>query len=605
MAIELTEASQELLRDIRVTLGSVGLSGDELVRGLKTFNSVFSASDGLLASNDTKVDNLSVLGRFVFNDAFFVTVSASDVRVAKDLTANELRIPGSSVFNDVNVTNDTLVQNLTVNGNFVSEAAKFYTPPTEAFIYYDSLLPEIFILTPSSINYTPKIIKTRGKIDFSDSLLQTNRTFEGNISLTKTDSTTLIVDGIDVLRGNISIANQTNLATFTLTGFKQVNNITVDLPLVREVRFPLLEAVLGGITITPRSTVDIGPLSSIQCPELKYIGTSLSIGGYAGIFGSDPRGLIANFRSINFNKLEFCPGISYRQIDKLQEFSFPLLETATSLLQIENCRDLENVKLPEFQQGASVRLANLPKLREFSLPKLQLRIGGYFDFFSGLNSLTGIYLPALEFYEPPYSNTFLGGCSALRKMNLGFDVLKTYGGDFNAEATNLDQATVTSLLSTFLRLDGALGTRLYSNNIFLSSHRISAPSYTGGTTQVANTNLFTKAGDVVTVNMNNHGYNTRDIVTFDPRTTDNFILSGFTGTYEVTATSLNQFTYSHNIWQSYSYTSSVPGEIIMYQTDNANDGFMFYQKIVLRNNLLFRLGGYGSTIVRVAFPYRD
>jgi hypothetical protein len=604
MAIELTAASQELLRDIRVTLGSVGLSGDELVRGLKTFNSVFSASDGILAANNTTVENLSVLGNFIFKQTTFETISALDARIAKDLTANELRIPGSSVFNDVNVTNDTLVQNLTVNGNFVSDAAKFYTPPTEAFILYDSVVPEIFILTPSSINYTPKIITTRGRIDFSDSLLQNNRTFEGNIQLSKTDSSFLIVDGIDVLRGSITIANQSNLETITLTAFKQVNNMTLDLPKVMSVKFPLLEAVLQGMSISPRTPTGLGPLSSIECPVLKYVGLSLAIGGYVSFFGTDNifGNPLANFRNINFNSLEFVPNLLVRNTRSLSAIDFPLLETVFTGIYLQNNIDVRRISFPILQQTSSIFLESMPVLQEVNLPQLQLRIGGYLNLSSGLNSLTGLYLPNLEFSEPPYqfNTTFVGGASALRKINLGFDKLKTYGGGFEARGCSLDTATVTSLLSTFVRLDGTNNTRLYSNNILLSSSRNEPPTFAGGSIKVAPATSFTKTNNTITVNMVDHGYSDLDIVTFDLISTDNFVLSGFGGTYQIRVTSLNQFTYSHRISQTYTYTTDQPGEVLMYSTTNANDGFRSFQQLVLRTNSLS-----DGRFIDVARPRRD
>lgn len=563
MAIELTTASQETLDEIRRTLGGAGLSGDETFVGLKDFSGGVIVSPSLSSRDNT----------------FFNSVTGQDMVVK----------------------NDTVMQNLTVLGDFVSEIARFFTPADNFYIDYDGQVLETFVLTPLASNYTPQVFLTKGVVNFTSALESFNRSFEGSFRPIF-DKTYFNIGGIDILKGDINIGFIPSLKTINLTSFRVLNNFSlIPSQNLEDLDFPLLEAVEGNFEVTdPRFTGvrALNPsLSSINIPQLKFVGanlniggTSISLGGYATLslgklstfrannllyVGSNLNVLRTSATEISFNNLQVVYGsLTIGGNDVLRKADFPLLNLVNGLLLI---------------QGN-------PRLAQIQFPNLEFILGGYLGI--GGYSTGAIGNGIVQFSAPKLKEVngiIYSFPATLAALDLGFtnNNLRRVGGEVNLGGAALPTSQIDTILNQLYRLNGVGGTttRFENQTVRLSAAggQNQPPSFNGGVTIPLPGTAFTKLNNVVTVDAPNHGLVPGKLIDLEltafgggtvfDNITRNFMLTAFVerslfglnrNIHEVETASTNQFTYRTTSTENSTETGL--GGIVI-RTTNQNNGF--------------------------------
>ena len=360
--------------------------------------------------------------------------------------------------------------------------------------------------------------------------------------------------------------------------------------------FPDLKACTQGITIASNNA-----LSSINLNELVYVGSGLTIGGYAA-------GLInENLQTIDFPKLVFVGGSflaeGYRATaghsSPLREVNLPALEvvgnansftlgslnfgnttfpliTSISLsslkmvgdLSLRRCPNLVSLNLPSLIRMSVLQLNESTNLRNIDLPELRV-IGGYI--FNTVPNVTAVSMPKLEILTSTSAITL--NTSTLSSLEFGTDTLRQALASYTFNTT-LNQTSVNNLLKAYARLDGTGLTQSYGTSRTLSiAGSNKAPSYTGGVTTTSAGTNFVRTGTTVVASVVGHGHTTGDIVTFTGNTQSNL-----NGTYTVTVNSVNQFQYT----TTGSGNLTGGGTVTMRRTTVATDGFRYFQTIALR-----------------------
>lgn len=550
MAIELTTASDFELSQIRASLKAASLTGNELFVGTKTFTDNISAKD--IFCRDASL-----------RDTIVRNVTSNDVLVKSNLNSN-----------------DTVTQNLTVLGRFISDVARFYEPPTSIYIDYNSSEKEYFILTPSPVNYLPILVDTPGAKFFPTILNEVNKTFVGDLILTRNDNTRFKVGAVDILNGDIVISEQPILNTLVLTGIKVANNITVaGIPNLTQIKMDELTVVKNLRIASSTASDNNSSVKQIIFPKLKFILNSATFGPYAffNTFG-DPGGYgtaavsILNMGELVQVKEDLNLAVSTNSL------LFPKLESVRDLVIYNtSLSSLNSQNFPLLTQIRDLKLNNIANLREINIPSLE--IGGYYIIANAL-SLTSFEIPNIKIIDERTSGsqgvTFFN-CPSVTKVNLGTGQVKHWPSTINISSV-LDQNSVDTLLSEANRLDGFVGTDRFEGNLSLVG-RNSPPSFTGtkytltpGIEGVSYSKQFYN----VFVTKPLHGLSTGQLINIEALTSTSTVLSSLvnthtSGTYRVSVIDSNNFSYSAPT--SANFTGDSLSPLVLRTTTNTGDGF--------------------------------
>lgn len=247
--------------------------------------------------------------------------------------------------------------------------------------------------------------------------------------------------------------------------------------------------------------------TSVDCPELVYVGVSLTT-------GAGPNGY-----------------------PSLTTLNYPKLKVVGSLAGFSSASVLTTFNVPELLSASSIG-NNFSALSSLSLPKLKV-----INSFGGGSTLNLNVATSVDLSSIVYIGTGLGlaapNCTTLTLPTLG--TWKVLNGNFTASSCAFNQTTVDNILSALAYMDGTNGTMAFSSSSFRSAvitGTSSAPSNAGSTTTAGSN--FVGAGTTCTVNLTSHGYATGDVLRVSGITT----LTNANRYAVITVVNANQFTYT-------------------------------------------------------------
>ena len=245
--------------------------------------------------------------------------------------------------------------------------------------------------------------------------------------------------------------------------------------------------------------------TSVDCPELVYVGGSLAN-------GAGPNGY-PSLTTLNYPKLKVVGGTlaSFSSAAVLTTFNVPELLFVSTL------------------GGTFSALSSL------SLPKLKVTIGAVM---LTLSVATSVDLSSIVYLGSSFSLT-ASNCTTLTLPTLG--TWKVLNGSFTATSCAFNQTTVDNILAALAYMDGSNNTMAFSSaNARTASitGTSSAPTNLGSTTTAGSN--FVGAGTTCTVNLTSHGYATDDVLRISGITT----LTNANRYARITVVNANQFTYA-------------------------------------------------------------
>jgi len=267
--------------------------------------------------------------------------------------------------------------------------------------------------------------------------------------------------------------------------------------------FSDLTGVVGDILSSLPATT-----TSVDCPELVYVGGSLSS-------GAGPNGY-SSLTTLNYPKLKVVGGsfASFSSASVLTTFNVPELIFASNIP--SNFTALSSLSLPKLKVVTSIAGGS----------SLNLNVATSVD----LSSI--VYIgSALGFAAP--------NCTTLTLPTLG--TWKVLNGNFTASSCAFNQTTVDNILSALAYMDGTNNTMAFSSTNLRTATitgTSSAPSNLGSTTTAGSN--FVGAGTTCTVNLTSHGYATDDVLRITGITT----LTNANRYARITVVNANQFTYT-------------------------------------------------------------
>lgn len=267
--------------------------------------------------------------------------------------------------------------------------------------------------------------------------------------------------------------------------------------------FSDLTGVMGNLLSSLPATT-----TSVDCPELVYVGGSLAS-------GAGPNGY-SSLTTLNYPKLKVVGG---------------------TLASFSSATVLTTLNVPELLSVSSLG-GNFSALSSLSLPKLKVAISMFSGSSLNLNVATSVDLSSIVYIGTTLSFA-APNCTTLTLPTLG--TWKVLNGSFSATSCAFNQTTVDNILAALAYMDGTNGTRAFSSQ-FGSTVTItgtsSAPSNLGSTTTAGSN--FVGAGTTCTVNLTSHGYATDDVLRISGITT----LTNANRYARITVVNANQFTYT-------------------------------------------------------------
>lgn len=179
------------------------------------------------------------------------------------------------------------------------------------------------------------------------------------------------------------------------------------------------------------------------------------------------------------------------------------------------------------------------------------------------------------------SNNEIGGNIPDIRFNSALQYFNCSGNDF----TGFNGTIINSNLGQFY----ANNNELYSNSVDSIINAINSNNRVSGILDLSNGNQppsissikvlqsigtnFTRVGDLVTVNLINHGYTTPNL----PVTIEGLTPTSLNGTYKISVVNSNQFQYTTTT----AGNATGAGTATLTSTSNSNDGFRKYQNLAL------------------------
>ena len=267
--------------------------------------------------------------------------------------------------------------------------------------------------------------------------------------------------------------------------------------------FSDLNGVVGDLLASlPAST------TSVDCPELVYVGGSLAS-------GAGPNGY-PSLTTLNYPKLKVV---------------------GSTLASFSSASVLTTFNVPELLFVSSIG-SNYTALSSLSLPKLKVMTSAAGGSSFNLSVATSVDLSSIVYIGSTLGFT-APNCTTLALPTLG--TWKVLNGSFTATSCAFNQTTVDNILAALAYMDGTNNTMAFnsgSNRSATITGTSSAPTNLGSTTTAGSN--FVGAGTTCTANMTAHGYATDDVLRISGITT----LTNANRYARITVVNANQFTYT-------------------------------------------------------------
>lgn len=219
------------------------------------------------------------------------------------------------------------------------------------------------------------------------------------------------------------ILNNNSIKSVSMPKLTSVGNLLVTSKEIASLELPLLKEVAGDLSVKNPSTIINNVLTEVKFTELVSVGGSLSMQYFPSIAKAE------------FPKLTYVGGGIDVQLNSstFEELSFPVLETANGIINIERAPALATINLPKVKQVSSF-IFNKVSYGKYPLKSLNLAALENIEneFYIRDVPMESISLPALKSVG---GNMTLWGVQSMTTLEM--PALTQIKGKFNLSSANL------------------------------------------------------------------------------------------------------------------------------------------------------------------------
>lgn len=219
------------------------------------------------------------------------------------------------------------------------------------------------------------------------------------------------------------ILNNNSIKSVSMPKLTSVGNLLVTSKEIASLELPLLKEVAGDLSVKNPSTIINNVLTEVKFTELVSVGGSLSMQYFPSIAKAE------------FPKLTYVGGGIDVQLNSstFEELSFPVLETANGIINIERAPALATINLPKVKQVSSF-IFNKVSYGKYPLKSLNLAALENIEneFYLRDVPMESISLPALKSVG---GNMTLWGVQSMTTLEM--PALTQIKGKFNLSSANL------------------------------------------------------------------------------------------------------------------------------------------------------------------------
>lgn len=235
------------------------------------------------------------------------------------------------------------------------------------------------------------------------------------------------------------ILNNNSIKSVSMPKLTSVGNLLVTSKEIASLELPLLKEVAGDLSVKNPSTIINNVLTEVKFTELVSVGGSLSMQYFPSIAKAE------------FPKLTYVGGGIDVQLNSstFEELSFPVLETANGIINIERAPALATINLPKVKQVSSF-IFNKVSYGKYPLKSLNLAALENIEneFYLRDVPMESISLPALKSVG---GNMTLWGVQSMTTLEM--PALTQVKGKFNLSSANLLQSLDLSKLTELGAID--------------------------------------------------------------------------------------------------------------------------------------------------------